>query len=951
MTTSATVELLAPAGDRRALRAALAAGADAVYFGLERWSARAFAGNFAAEHAVEAIELAHLYDARAHLALNTLLKDAEVEPALAALEAPYAAGLDALIVADLGFAARVREEYPHLPLHASTQLDTHSSAQLAALSRLGFARAILARELSLAEIGGLEPHGLELEAFVHGALCYGYSGDCLLSSMIGGRSGNRGRCSQSCRMRYGLRRADTGAATAPPAAAGPSAAPAAAAPSVTAGPSRAPAAGPSRAPAAGSRGATAAGGPAGATAAAAATRPPAVRVLSTADLCAVGALPALLGAGVTSFKIEGRMKDAAYVAVTTAVYREALDAALRDPEGYAVRPQWLERLEQAFSRGFTSAHLEGRPNDVRSGGRGGHRGVLVGRVEQAGRSEGEVVVRLTRPVAAGDVLSIYTPWGQSEPVRVEADTADRLTLRLRERVAAKDRVFRVAGADIGALARDLVAGRVVNRPVEVAARLEGRAGEPARLTLHALPEGPEVTAASDERLAPARHAALDAARVRAALAALGGTPYRLAALDVELGEGLFLPVAELKGLRRRTVAALDRARLGARRRPAGRRAATPAAAVPTALTAFATRPAAVIASDTPSAAAAGAATPPAATPPAATPPAATPPAAAAGAASPATGARLGSAAPDLQVVLVVRPGEVPEVAPGVTAVCLDLEVGDEPAEVKSAVARLAALGSPPRCRPPEVLFDADLAWWREVAGAGWSAVYVRHLGLVRELPPGVAAVLEYPLQGLGSGTVTILRHLARDPVETEPRETTGAPTPRSGRPRAEGALRAHGAHTPWTVPAGVVASPEASLEEIARLAADLALLRPPATVEALAFGRQQVLRTRDQLGRAEGLYATPGPRDHVALLLRDAKGYVFPAAADRAGTRIFNARVTNLAAHLDELVAAGVSACLVVQADMDDDERRAFRAGGLAALAPFATRDRATTGHLYRGVA
>ena len=139
-----------------------------------------------------------------HLALNVLLKDDELEPALAALDAPYAAGLDALIVADLGFAALVREAYPALELHASTQLDTHSSAQLERLAALGFSRAILARELCLDEIAALEPHGLALEAFVHGALCYGYSGACLLSSMASGRSGNRGRCSQACRMRYRL---------------------------------------------------------------------------------------------------------------------------------------------------------------------------------------------------------------------------------------------------------------------------------------------------------------------------------------------------------------------------------------------------------------------------------------------------------------------------------------------------------------------------------------------------------------------------------------------------------------------------------------------------------------------------------------------------------------------------------------------------------------------------
>ncbi len=366
MSAAPQIELLAPAGEPRALRAALAAGADAVYFGLDRWSARAFAGNFAGETVVEAIELAHLYDARAYLALNTLLKDAEVGPALAALEAPYLAGLDALIVADLGFAARVREAYPELPLHASTQLNTHSSSQLKALARLGFSRAILARELSLAEIAALEAHGLELEAFVHGALCYGYSGDCLLSSMVGGRSGNRGRCSQACRLRYGMRRLG-----ASPARAGLRPRPA-----QVIGPRPAEA----RAPSAGEE---------------------LARVMSTSDLAAIGVLPRLLDAGVTSFKLEGRMKDAAYVGVTTAVYREALDAARADPARYRVRAEWTERLEQSFSRSFTTAHLEGRHSEVRSGGRGGHRGVLVGRVTRVNEARGEVVVRLRQPVAAG----------------------------------------------------------------------------------------------------------------------------------------------------------------------------------------------------------------------------------------------------------------------------------------------------------------------------------------------------------------------------------------------------------------------------------------------------------------------------------------------------------------------------------------------------------------------
>jgi putative protease len=839
MTAARHVELLAPAGEPRALRAALAAGADAVYFGLERWSARAFAGNFSGETAVEAVETAHLYDARAYLALNTLLKDDEVGPALAALEAPYVAGLDGLIVADLGLAARVRELYPDLPLHASTQLNTHSSLQLAALSDLGFSRAILARELSLMEIAALETHGLEIEVFVHGALCYGYSGDCLLSSMVGGRSGNRGRCSQSCRLRYDLRRPGDKATRAP---AGPAS------------------------PAAGRQ-----GGPAAERAA----EPR--RAMSTSDLAAIGVLPRLLAARVTSFKIEGRMKDAAYVGVTTAVYREALDAALTDPEGYEVRPEWSSRLEQSFSRSFTTAHLDGRHHEVRSGGRGGHRGVLVGRVAAVDERRGEVRVRLAKEVAAGDLVYLYTPWGQTEPVRVQEGGDAELTLRLHERVAVKDRLFRLAVADAAQLARDLVAGRSALRPVLLRMCLIGEAGRPAALAVEIEAGGETVTVTTAKPLAPARTAALTAEKARDALGAFGGTPYRLGELEFAVADGLFLAVGDLKDLRRRAVAALDGRRLAARRRgPVSPRGGEPRPGVP--------RPTSFSAADG------------------------------------------GEASPGL--VLMLRPGELPLAARGVDALCLDLRTSDPPAAIAAAAEALRSSGLPLRARLPEILFDADAPWLSAVLALRWEALYARHLGLLVSARPSATPdpradappiVLEYPLQGLNGLAAGVAAGLA-------------------GRP-----------------PAAVIASPEASLDEIAGLAAAMAAGAPPfaspPAVEALAFGRQQVLHSRDQLGRAEGLCEAPGPAQHVGLLLEDAKGYEFPADVDAGGTRLFNARVTNLAPNLDELRAAGVTTFLVVQADMDDAERAAFVAGGLPALAPLASRERSTSGHLFRGVA
>jgi len=809
-------ELLAPAGEPRALRAALAAGADAVYFGLERWSARAFAGNFAGERVVEAVETAHLYDARAYLALNTQLKDAEVEPALEALEAPYLAGLDALIVTDLGFAARVRETYPGLDLHASTQLNTHDSAQLAALARLGFRRAVLARELSLAEIAALDPAGLELEVFVHGALCYGYSGDCLLSSMVGGRSGNRGRCSQSCRLRYALRRDSS-----PPE-------------------------------------------PAGAEAS---------RVMSTSDLAAAGVLPQLLAAGATSFKIEGRMKDAGYVGVTTAVYRDALDAALADPEGYAVLPEWSARLEQSFSRSFTTAHLEGRHAEVRSGGRGGHRGVLVGRVARVDDSTGEAEIRLSRPVAAGDLVYLYTSSGQTEPQRLEESGDDHVTLRLRERVGPKDRLFRLAAAETDELARDLETARVVRRPVVLDMSLDGEEGRPATLAVAVAGGEEPVTVASTVLLAGARTAALTADKAREALGALGGTPYRLGELRFSVDPGLFLGIGDLKDVRRRAVAALGERRVASRRRQPPRVAPSPGA-----------------------------------------------PPFSPGPSTPA----LPPGTPD--VILALRPGERPLDAPGIGRLCLDVQTTDDVAAVAASAVALRSVGLPIRLRLPEVVFDADGGWLRDVLAVGWDAVSVRQLGVVAPAatassPGGRPAdlVLESPLQGLNGLTAAVVAGLA-------------------GRPAA-----------------AVMVSPEASLEEIAGLRAAMAAgpppLEPVPALEALAFGRQQVLRARDRLGAAEELYAAPGRGEHVGLVLEDAKGYAFPADVDAAGTRVFNARVTNLAPNLDELRDAGVEALLVVQSDLDTDERRAFASGGLPALAAFASRDRSTTGHLFRGVA
>jgi hypothetical protein len=268
------------------------------------------------------------------------------------------------------------------------------------------------------------------------------------------------------------------------------------------------------------------------------------------------------------------------------------------------------------------------------------------------------------------------------------------------------------------------------------------------------------------------------------------------------------------------------------------------------------------------------------------------------------------------LVLRLRTEEAPLPLPGGGAYCLDVLVGDPSAAVAGALTRLRARGVPVRLRLPEVLFDGDAPWVTELLALPWDAVVVRQPGLLAAL--GGAYVIEYPLQGLNGLAAAVAARLA------------------GARPLA------------------VVASPESALDEIAGLVRALAAEAAPGpvpAVETLVFGRQQVLHTRDLLGRAEGLYETLGPAEHVSLLLEDAKGYEFPAEADAGGTRIFNARVTNLAANVNELRAAGVSTFIVEQAALNDAERAAFVAGGLEALAPLASRERSTTGHLFRGVA
>lgn len=288
------VEILAPAGSFESMKAAVAAGADAVYMGGSRFGARAYAENPGEEKLLEAIDYVHLHGCRLYLTVNTLMKDGEMEELYEYLVPYYRHGLDAAIVQDMGVFSFLRERFPALPIHASTQMTVTGPLGASLMMRMGASRIVTARELSLEEIRRIyEETGAEIESFVHGALCYSYSGQCLFSSLIGGRSGNRGRCAQTCRLPFDVRRDHQ---------------------TVNKRDER--------------------------------------YVLSLKDLCTLDILPEILEAGVYSLKIEGRMKSPRYTAGVVSIYRKYVDRYLTEGrKGYRVDPEDRKALLDLFDRG------------------------------------------------------------------------------------------------------------------------------------------------------------------------------------------------------------------------------------------------------------------------------------------------------------------------------------------------------------------------------------------------------------------------------------------------------------------------------------------------------------------------------------------------------------------------------------------------------------------------
>ena len=504
------VELLAPAGNMECLHAAVKAGADAVYLGAGHFNARRGADNFSLENLAEACDYAHLRGVKIYLTLNTVVLPSELPDALELARQAYRCGVDAFIVQDIGISIELSRIMPDVEVHVSTQMNIHDEDGLRAAAALGATRVTLARELSLAEIARLhelaEELGVELESFAHGALCICYSGQCFMSSLVGGRSANRGRCAQACRLPYELHnRALRKTLDAP-----------------------------------------------------------GEHLLSPKDLCTANLIPELLHAGVASLKIEGRMKSPEYVQAVVGVYRAVIDrveAAIdRDgidsvvasdaPELRASEEE-MNVLSEAFSRGFTTAYLKGkRGNEIMSYGRPNNRGVFVGRVAKV--REGLVFIDPETELHVGDLIEFWTNRGHFVHTigEFKTDRAGRVFFPVERAVGKGDRVFRVRNAEAAFVDDDKLPS------VAVCARAELRIGQLALLTFTVAAgdasvtvEGPEVEAA--------RTKAITEEEVREHIDRMGTTPFYLSSLEIDLDEGVGMGFSMLHKLRARAAEELQ----------------------------------------------------------------------------------------------------------------------------------------------------------------------------------------------------------------------------------------------------------------------------------------------------------------------------------------------------------------------------------------------------------
>ena len=511
------LELLAPAGTYEALEAAVNAGADAVYLGGTAFGARQYAENFGPEVLPRAVVYAHLHKVRIYVTVNTLVDDSEMTQLGDYLVFLHNCGVDGIIVQDMGVIRVAKKIVPDLPLHCSTQMSVTNSAGAQFAYKAGMTKIVVARETTLVDMKTIcqNVKDAAIEAFIHGALCVCYSGQCLMSSLIGGRSGNRGRCAQPCRLPYTLvdkngenllANADAGQ-----------------------------------------------------------------YLLSPRDMNTLDVLPQLIQAGVVSFKIEGRMKRPEYVAVVTDIYRRAIDSYLAGD--YQVPAQDKANIEQIFNRDFTTAYLE-RPQgrEMMSDRRPNNRGVLIGRVAELDKAANTAVVKLDKELHLGDGLEFWVSVGGRVGTELNrmlvngkevtsAAKGSKVEISVPRGVRLNDRVFRTNDAQLMTYAQQFFGEHNKTR-LPITAEVTAHLGETLQVVLTDA-DGNVGSGATDFIVEPARKHALDEAAIRKQVDRLGTTEFSLQDLVLQVDEGVMVPMSEINEARRKAAEELTARRLAA----------------------------------------------------------------------------------------------------------------------------------------------------------------------------------------------------------------------------------------------------------------------------------------------------------------------------------------------------------------------------------------------------
>lgn len=504
------VDLLSPVGDFECLKSAVQNGADSVYFGANLFSARAFANNFDLNTLQKAIQYAKIRGVKTNLTLNTLIKDSEYDDAFYLATKAYEFGIDAIIVQDLGLAIDLIKSFPDLPIHASTQMTVHNLNGALELQKLGFKRVVLARELSINEIEYIcKNTDIEIETFIHGALCISYSGQCLFSSMLGGRSGNRGKCAGPCRLPFDLlendKRIDSG------------------------------------------------------------------YLLNTKDLCGLDYIPSLIKAGVKCFKIEGRMKSPEFVSTVTRIYRKYIDLAL-SKQNYSVQNKDRLELLQVFNRGMSSTgHLDSEPNkNLIYKQNPSNLGLYLGIVQKYNSRKGYIDLKLKQNIELGDTISLENENG-TYTISELMDNGKNITStklnqlvtlgRIKGNIKPGDKVYKMSSKKLNLLSKQ--SSKNENIKIGLKCTVTIKHDVPISINITSannldIYKNLNVTYTIDFIPCEAKNKPLEEQTVVNQISKTNSTPFEFKKINVNLDKNLFLPkISILNELRRNALEAVQ----------------------------------------------------------------------------------------------------------------------------------------------------------------------------------------------------------------------------------------------------------------------------------------------------------------------------------------------------------------------------------------------------------